>query len=81
MGIATVVTAADAQQGKENMGVTFAETIEHLGGLPVLGGAVLLLALAYIALVEWLMPRLTYWNSGKHVAALALGKCRLPGEI
>ncbi|KAG2933786.1 hypothetical protein PC110_g4409 [Phytophthora cactorum] len=57
MGIATVVTAADAQQGKENMGVTFAETIEHLGGLPVLGGAVLLLALAYIALVEWLMPR------------------------
>ncbi|KAG3112520.1 hypothetical protein PI125_g8134 [Phytophthora idaei] len=57
MGIATVVTAADAQQGKENTGVTFAETIEHLGRLPVLGGAVLLLALAYIALVEWLMPR------------------------
>lgn len=38
-------------------GVTFIETVAHLGGLPVLGGSVLLLALAYLALVEWLLPR------------------------
>ncbi|KAE8913387.1 hypothetical protein PF005_g24956 [Phytophthora fragariae] len=38
-------------------GVTFAETVAHLGGFPVLAGAVVVLAMAYLALVEWLLPR------------------------
>ncbi|KAG7383415.1 hypothetical protein PHYPSEUDO_003655 [Phytophthora pseudosyringae] len=62
MGIAAMATAfllpalADAQ-GKSDTGITFSETIEHLGGMRALGGAVLLLALVYVALVEWLLPR------------------------
>ncbi|KAK1937111.1 hypothetical protein P3T76_009889 [Phytophthora citrophthora] len=46
-----------AHGDREDTNVSFTETIEHLGGLRVLGGAVLLLALAYVALVEWLLPR------------------------
>ncbi|KAL4117778.1 hypothetical protein PRIC2_011761 [Phytophthora ramorum] len=66
MGIPTVsfltllLTAAAAQTAQDvegDAGVTFAETVAHLGGLPVLAGAVLLLAAAYLALVEWLLPR------------------------
>ncbi|ETI36517.1 hypothetical protein L914_16722 [Phytophthora nicotianae] len=63
MGIATLpfvqtlAAVVAAQQGGDDTGVTFTETIEHLGGLPVLAAAVLLLALVYIALVEWLLPR------------------------
>lgn len=37
--------------------VSFLETIEHLGGAPVLLGGVLLLFVAYTLLVEWLLPR------------------------
>ena len=37
--------------------VTFLETIEHLGGLKVLVTAVVLLAVVYTLLVEWLIPR------------------------
>ncbi|KAF4036939.1 hypothetical protein GN244_ATG11033 [Phytophthora infestans] len=51
------VAAVTAQQDDEDMDVSFAETIEHLGGFSVLGGAVLLLFAVYIALVEWLLPR------------------------
>jgi hypothetical protein len=68
MGIQATVAAfssllAAAQQAhvavaeEMHAGVTFSETIAHLGGLRALGGAVLLLALAYLALVEWLLPR------------------------
>ncbi|KAL3661156.1 hypothetical protein V7S43_013765 [Phytophthora oleae] len=64
MGIAAVtmlqvalLPLVAAEGDTEDTRVTFAETIEHLGGLRVLGGAVLLLALAYVALVEWLLPR------------------------
>ncbi|OQR96044.1 hypothetical protein THRCLA_22028 [Thraustotheca clavata] len=38
-------------------GVTFMETIDHLGGFTSLFGAVLVLALAYIFLVSFALPR------------------------
>ncbi|DAZ94001.1 TPA: hypothetical protein N0F65_007245 [Lagenidium giganteum] len=37
--------------------VTFMGTIEVLGGLPMMIGVVVLLAVAYIVLVECLLPR------------------------
>lgn len=37
--------------------VSFAETIEHLGGVAAIAGGVLLLLLVYLALVEWFLPR------------------------
>lgn len=46
-----------AQEHAMAEGVTFMETLEHLGGLHVIAGAVLVLLTAYLLLVEWLLPR------------------------
>ncbi len=37
--------------------ITFVETMDHLGGIWVLGGIVLMLFVFYLFLVEYLMPR------------------------
>lgn len=50
-------TAQPIGDAEADAGVTFAETVAHLGGLPALAGAVVVLALAYLALVGWLLPR------------------------
>lgn len=42
---------------EEQARVSFSETVAHLGGLPVLAGAVLLLLVLYLVLVEWFLPR------------------------
>lgn len=45
--------------------VSFMETIEHVGGAPVIVGGVLLLLVAYLFLVEWLLPRRRHQISAK----------------
>lgn len=45
----------DAADSSADVG--FFETVEHLGGVRTLLGGVLLLLVAYIVLVEWLLPR------------------------
>lgn len=45
--------------------VSFAETVEHLGGAATLVGGVLLLLVVYVALVEWFLPRRRLQTSAK----------------
>ncbi|GAB9471168.1 hypothetical protein Gpo141_00008392 [Globisporangium polare] len=51
--------------------VSFAETIEHLGGAAALVCSVLLLLVAYVALVEWFLPRRRLQTSVKQTRATA----------
>lgn len=51
---------ADADAGVSGdleAGASFGDTLAHLGGLPAVAGAVLLLMALYVALAEWLLPR------------------------
>lgn len=48
---------AEAAAMAQQEAVTFMETLEHLGGLYAVAGAVMVLMAAYLLLVEWLLPR------------------------
>lgn len=47
----------EAAAGETDAGVSFSDTVAHLGGLPAIAGVVVLLMVLYVALAEWLLPR------------------------
>lgn len=48
---------AAQEYAMDEQAVTFMGTLEHLGGLYGVAGAVVVLMAAYLLLVQWLLPR------------------------